>query len=536
VVGLGQQVTMATRKSVEVTEPEVIDIPLIEDSIVVVGGEEMANESKTLRFEEVMWLKLSFKNIVRIENLMGLHSLEKLQLDNNHIRQIENLDHLLNLTWLDLSFNHIEKIEGLETLTKITDLCLTHNNIKKIEGISTLHQLEIFSCANNEITQTDELQTLRDFEKLRVVNFQNNPVQNDPEYQPVLLAFLPHLKYLDFRLVDDEKVQQAQEQYFTELQHAQLQEQEAEKKKKQEREAAETEARHAKANIPGVGNLLENMLIEDMEGEKLKLFPDFEDALEDFRDAFADAWEKYEKQMLELDGQKDEEKAKFYEMYYGAIEAVDQNSKAMIADYKQLKKKTNQTLNSPEFKQRAPERVTAEQKELLKELRSRTESLKEKLLELEMFQIEQYEDLIGQFEEKYNSIKSYTLDCCRVFFERMRDMQNEYFEKVKEKAKELLEKFQAQEPGLSLKDEALQVLADKDAFMTGVVTGSHEFRLSKIDAKDEELTKREIENYDTLTETIQSDEGERSRTRTDDVTSMVQFFEREIDEMAAALD
>ena len=42
---------------------------------------------------------------------------------------------------------------------------------------------------------------------------------------------------------------------------------------------------------------------------------------------------------------------------------------------------------------------------------------------------------------------------------------------------------------MGLSDEALQVLADKDAFMTGVVTGSHEFRLSKIDAKDEQLTK-----------------------------------------------
>lgn len=30
---------------------------------------------------------------------------------------------------------------------------------------------------------------------------------------------------------------------------------------------------------------------------------------------------------------------------------------------------------------------------------------------------------------------------------------------------------------------AVEVLADKDAFMTGVVTGSHEFRLSKIDQK-----------------------------------------------------
>jgi len=51
-----------SRKAVEVTEPEVIDIPLIEECIVVTGGEEMQKESRNLRFEEVERLKLSFKS------------------------------------------------------------------------------------------------------------------------------------------------------------------------------------------------------------------------------------------------------------------------------------------------------------------------------------------------------------------------------------------------------------------------------------------------------------------------------------------
>merc|ERR1719502_1206560 len=150
-----------------------------------------------------------------------------------------------------------------------------------------------------------------------------------------------------------------------------------------------------------------------------------------------------------------------------------------------------------------------------------------------MFQIEQYEDLIGQFEEKYGSIRSATLDTSRLFFEKMREMQHVYFEKVKEK--ELLDKHAAGEV-MNLKDEATQALADKDAFMTGVVTGSHEFRLSKIDGKDEELTKRETENYTRLTEEKAHNEKERSRTRTDEVSRMISFFEHEIEEMAAAVD
>merc|ERR1711968_355098 len=216
-------------------------------------------------------------------------------------------------------------------------------------------------------------------------------------------------------------------------------------------------------------------------------------------------------------------------MYHGAIEAVDQKSKDMVADFKLRKKNVKQKLQSSDFEDRAVDIVEKEKRDLIKELRTRTETLKEALLNLEVFQIEQYEDLISQFEEKYGSVRSRTLDACRIFFETMRDLQGVYFEKVKEKAGELLTKFQAGET-MGLGDEALQVLADKDAFMTGVVTGSHEFRLSKIDAKDEELTKNETGNYDTLTEGIQFKEKERSRTRTDDVMSMIAFFEREIDE------
>lgn len=367
-----------------------------------------------------------------------------------------------------------------------------------------------------------------------MVNFQSNPVEKDPEYQPVLLAFLKHLKYLDFRLVDEAKVSSAKEQYFSDLQQLQQIEGEEEKNQKKAQEIAERDERHAKANMSGVANLLVNMLAEDMEGEKLNLFPDFDDALEDFRDEFNDTWDKYEKDMLDLYQQKEDQKASFNKMYFGAIEAVDQRSKAMVADYKLLKKKTKQKIGSADFVNRAADTVAKEKKELVTELRTRTQDLKEKLLELEMFQIEQYEDLIGQFEEKYGAIKSTTLDTCRLFFEKMRDMQNEYFEKVKEKATELLAKFQNGE-SLGLGDEALQVLADKDAFMTGVVTGSHEFRLSKVDAKDEELTKNEMVGYDILTESIQFKEKERSRTRTDDVMSMVVFFEREIDEIASTV-
>ena len=44
-------------------------------------------------------LRLSFKNVLEIDNLQGFHALRTLCLDNNIIKCMKNLDHLVNLTW-----------------------------------------------------------------------------------------------------------------------------------------------------------------------------------------------------------------------------------------------------------------------------------------------------------------------------------------------------------------------------------------------------------------------------------------------------
>ena len=57
-----------------------------------------------MNFKEINVLSLSYKNILKIQNLDGLFRLEKIQLDNNLIERIENLDHLVNLKWLGIFF------------------------------------------------------------------------------------------------------------------------------------------------------------------------------------------------------------------------------------------------------------------------------------------------------------------------------------------------------------------------------------------------------------------------------------------------
>ena len=123
-------------------ERAVIDEGLIRQSVLEDRAAERESNAPTsgagalqdddegrVEFEDVRSMVLSFKNIVRIENLQGFEGLTRLQLDNNFLERIENLGHLVNLEWLDISFNKISRIEGLEKLVRLKDLSLFHNQI-----------------------------------------------------------------------------------------------------------------------------------------------------------------------------------------------------------------------------------------------------------------------------------------------------------------------------------------------------------------------------------------------------------------------
>mmetsp|Transcript_13763 Transcript_13763/g.29764 ORF Transcript_13763/g.29764 Transcript_13763/m.29764 type:complete len:277 (-) Transcript_13763:1483-2313(-) len=172
---------------------------------------------EVIRFEEVQCLRLSYKNLLRIDNLVGLKCIHTLCLDNNVIEEIENLGHLVNLQWLDLSFNNIKKIQGLENLTQLKDLSLYSNNIEVIENLELSPNLECLSIGRNKINKLENLLYLRQFKKLRLVTLDGNPVCKDPEYRMYVLAYLDCLKYLDYALVEKNEIISAREQYQDEL-------------------------------------------------------------------------------------------------------------------------------------------------------------------------------------------------------------------------------------------------------------------------------------------------------------------------------
>ncbi|KAL0233577.1 hypothetical protein PCE1_002091 [Barthelona sp. PCE] len=177
----------------------VINHELIEKSVR--EYEKRQNALESVHIFETTVLELSFKNILTIQNLRPFTSLKKLQLDNNSITKIENLETLTQLEWLDLSFNKIKRIEGLDSLVKLKTLSFFNNEISHIEGLENLHDLEVLNLGKNKLT-TSELSSFlqfRQFPNLRIIITKENELgetSND-----FLIAFLPNLRYLNYKLV-----------------------------------------------------------------------------------------------------------------------------------------------------------------------------------------------------------------------------------------------------------------------------------------------------------------------------------------------
>uniref|UniRef100_A0A8C9ZMX4 Dynein regulatory complex subunit 3 n=1 Tax=Sander lucioperca TaxID=283035 RepID=A0A8C9ZMX4_SANLU len=163
-------------------------------------------KAEEIHFNEILKLRLEYRNILIIDHLWEFTSLAKLDLNHNLIEKIEGLDRLINLTWLNLTFNSIEKIEGLESLRKLEVLNLSNNRISVIENMDTLEKITHFFIANNLIEKLDKVLYLRKFKNLFTVNLFGNPVSKEDDYKFFIAAYFPNLVCLDYRLLDEKTV------------------------------------------------------------------------------------------------------------------------------------------------------------------------------------------------------------------------------------------------------------------------------------------------------------------------------------------
>lgn len=174
-----------------------------------------------LPLDVVQRINLSFKRILRIENLWELQNLTCLELSNNFIETMENIQHMVNLERLDLSFNRINAIKNLDTLTRLQNLILFSNQITVLENLDNLTHLEMLSIGNNKISNLDNVLALRKLPDLLSVNLSGNPICSQPGYQEYVSVFLP-IHFLDYSLISQETRDSGKKMFFDEITKVEL--------------------------------------------------------------------------------------------------------------------------------------------------------------------------------------------------------------------------------------------------------------------------------------------------------------------------
>jgi hypothetical protein len=509
--------------SSDAAEPNVISEALLQSCIQVqVSSDAQAQEEKRRATElhEVETLIFSFKNLSRVDNLRGLSALTKLQLDNNIISRIEKLGHLTSLTWLDLSFNNIARIEGLETLTRLTDLSLFANLITRLENLDALKRLSALSVGNNAITELESVMYLRRFDLLRLVNLGGNPFCRDPEYQAYVIAHLKHLRYLDYRLVQPDRVLAAREQYQDELIEVEEVESKAEETARQTEDRRRQETLFAEANMLGIDTLVDDMLVEDMEHTKLKRLPGLTDGLAELCEKTAALVDEFQAAVLEQHERKRAEVGEFREMLERFMGQQDAVAKEVVVAYERLKKRTLRELRSD----------PGMAESLLKAPRAENEAMLDSLMDLEMRTVEVIAKRSGEFDSYYAEIIDKNKQNYTAFFTSMRELENAYFEGASAAALALLEQYANGEVSVEGNEVGQALLADKDALMNSV-QGSHDAHTSRLDALEDRLVSQEVKAFDKLVADNKSWEYKRNRDRVSEIWSLVDRNRAELNDL-----
>uniref|UniRef100_A0A8D2P140 Dynein regulatory complex subunit 3 n=1 Tax=Zosterops lateralis melanops TaxID=1220523 RepID=A0A8D2P140_ZOSLA len=267
-------------------EPNIIDDEMIQKAIEEKCPEDLGDlaRQENTNVKAVTELQLSFKNILQIANLWPLENLTKLQLDNNFIEKIEGLETLVHLVWL----GEIQAEEGgcLHRCKAICDKpgCHLPSQTRLIgvypgKAVSCLC-VSLFDCQIS--FPLAQVVCLRRLKSLRTLNLSGNPFCSKEHYRLFVVAHLPSLVYLDFKLVSHSTRKAATVKY-QELTKP-LEEEEAEVLALQEtEEAKQKELEYQQAAFVEYLNgslLFDNLYGEDREVAQLAAIPAVEDLLQ----------------------------------------------------------------------------------------------------------------------------------------------------------------------------------------------------------------------------------------------------------------
>ncbi|XP_039255654.1 dynein regulatory complex subunit 3-like [Styela clava] len=509
----------------DTVEPAVIDDEMLRKAVEEQGPKEEAGriaKQEGIDYKDVLSLRLDFRNILKIDNLWQFTKLTKLQLDDNIIEKIEGLDQLVNLVWLDLSFNNIEVLEGLSKLTKLEDLTLYSNRISRLENMDSLKNLHVLSVGNNKLNQLDNLIYLRRFTNLRTLNLSGCPVCDDPGYRLFTVAYLSHLVYLDFRLIDEDTRNKAHNLYenkLGELMHNEKQKEKELERKKEEEQELQNE-KDAYVEYLNGSFLFDSLYTEDPEGQKLATLPGLEEMLQDFKDKFIDVCHKIYEYGMKEHGRRTHEVDEFMQC---VADAKVENKKLGTTDidkFEQYKRKVFAELVV------TSDATILESK--ISEYHETVNKLWDTLMAFEMQLVDQLEETIKDFERNLADMMTSFVEYVQGLISQIRELENNHNEKLLEMSMVILEKVVKNEMEEELPEDIRMLFVDKETIVNAI-GASHDVHLLKIDNREDDIVTRSGAWLTALIAKIHAEETTRNRKRVVEISNYIDHLREDVD-------
>ncbi|KAH7278696.1 hypothetical protein KP509_38G052800 [Ceratopteris richardii] len=436
---------------------------------------------------------------------LDVGSVERLD-ERKRVMPLKKVTHLV-FSFKDLSFNKIEKIEGLESLKNLDDLSLYCNQIKHIEGLDTLQSLTSLSLGKNLLQNLEEVLYLRRLKNLRLLTLDGNPLCKDPDYRVYVIGHLRDLRFLDHRVVDDESLTAAREQYQDEMLEVKQKEADEEELLKASQAKEKQKELFKEANLFLIDALFDSMLAEDAEYLKMKEVPGLLEALDEYRQKNEVNNEEVIGLILEQHEKKKEEISAWRSAINKILDERDKASFTALDSFNKLMKKV--------FLEIEKDPLTGEEK--LHKLSEENSKLKEKLLELEMLNVGEIQDLWSRFDDNYAVLVENCRQHFQNYFATMRMLENKFSESVSAQAVIVMEQFAMSDSYDDLEDEEARLLIHDKDLMNNCIQASHDAHTLKIDSSEDQTLSNEDKLYKALNESIKQEEIKRNRERVEEI-------------------
>ncbi|NWY33375.1 DRC3 protein, partial [Pheucticus melanocephalus] len=321
---------------------------------------------------------------------------------------------------------------------------------------------------------------LRRLKSLQTLNLSGNPFCSEEHYRLFVVAHLPSLVYLDFKLVRNSTVRFLHSLlgksgssilqslcFVPALGAGSLQKSGSQK--------------HTAAFVEYLNGpfLFDSLHEEDGEATKLVSLPGVEGLLQAYPSWFVSVCESLYNYGLEEYEKREAEVSKFYKRLHEILAVNQEESKRIISDFESRNERRLDELYQDGSGEIADSKRAQGKEEI--------QQLWDALMTLEALVSNDLEELLQDFKRSIDVIAStFTENIQGIYPFTCRDLENQHFEKVMEIVQATLKKMALFELEEDFPDDLRPLFEDKTT-VVNIISVSHSIRLRKIDKRESDM-------------------------------------------------